>query len=157
MAKPPLHASLDLLGGPTSPAAARRFARHVLDEWGGYPTDTSALLITEVTTNALLHARGPITIRLRVEGLTLHVEVQDTSPVLPRPRPAALDATTGRGLLLLDRLSKKWGSQPLPDAGPADVPGKVVWFDLLLDESDSENSPDVDLDFTIDIDRVEPI
>lgn len=85
--------------------------------------EVGTLLVSELTTNAVLHATGRPQLHIVQTGRSVRVEVADTSPVLPRPRDYELDASTGRGLALVEALASAWGSAPTPD-------GKVVWFEL---------------------------
>ncbi|MET7382014.1 ATP-binding protein [Streptomyces sp. NPDC005526] len=109
----------------TARAAVRRQLRTWdLDSVG----DTAALLVSELVTNSLRHATGPIGVRLvRPAGLSkvLLVEVSDTLPVPPRERPARLDDESGRGLQLVASSSRRWGTRP-------DGAGKTVWFELAI-------------------------
>lgn len=77
--------------------------------------------MTEVVTNALLHAGTKIDISLSVGADGLRVEVGDGSPHLPSRRSYASTAGTGRGLMLLERMVDDWGVVPNPT-------GKTVWF-----------------------------
>lgn len=81
--------------------------------------------MTELVTNAVLHAGTDVRVALRRDEDTLRVEVADGSAAAPARRRYADDAQTGRGLLLLDALATSWGVDPLP-AGE----GKVVWFEV---------------------------
>ena len=86
--------------------------------------DDVALVISELTSNASLHGRPPVSIRVLEREESVRVEVTDTGNSLPvRPRPSE-EAMTGRGLRLVGALSQHWGVEPLP-AG-----GKVVWAEL---------------------------
>lgn len=83
-----------------------------------------ALLVSEITTNAILHAYGAgICLQVSVSGPALRVEVFDGSPVLPRPRNAPSGDENGRGLALVDALAVRWGVEPRPD-------GKTFWFEV---------------------------
>lgn len=82
------------------------------------------LLTSELVSNALLHARTQVDLLLVMAASALRVEVHDSSRRQPQLRAAAPpDATTGRGLLMVDALAERWGID-----GTAD--GKTVWFEL---------------------------
>jgi anti-sigma regulatory factor (Ser/Thr protein kinase) len=132
--EPSRTAGVDLPAAPQSAAAARRFARAVLAEWR-LPAlaDDVDLVISELITNALLHARADrrvppqATIRLDLEqyGGDLYCRVADGSPLPPTPEQAGDTAESGRGLLLVEAVSAAWGWSHEPR-------GKVVWarFDV---------------------------
>lgn len=104
--------------------AARRFVRARLVE-GVADVDTATLLVSEVVTNAILHARTPVTLTVEVAHEVVRVTVRDGSPVPPRINAYPPTSATGRGMLLLDRLAKRWGVDRDPGTG-----GKVVWFEV---------------------------
>lgn len=115
---------------PASVPEARRLVRDLLVTAGRDDLeDTAALLVSEIVTNALLHAGTPIHVAARLEGRQLRVEVADGSLHLPVPRRYGSTAGTGRGLLMVEQLVDDWGVQ-------RQVDGKVVWFTL----SDGERS-----------------
>jgi anti-sigma regulatory factor (Ser/Thr protein kinase) len=115
---------LDLPPTTDSVPAARRFVRQELRH-GVVDVDTAALLVSEVVTNAVLHARTTVTLTVRAHGSIAHIEVRDGSPVQPRVHAFSPTSATGRGLRLLDLLAKRWGVDADPRTG-----GKVVWFDV---------------------------
>jgi len=82
-------------------------------------------LLTEVVTNAVLHAGTPLRVVLERDAASgrLRCEVTDGSSVRPRVRRHSAEATTGRGLQLLESVATSWGVQ---SAGG----GKTVWFEL---------------------------
>jgi anti-sigma regulatory factor (Ser/Thr protein kinase) len=87
---------------------------------------TAELLISEVVTNAVVHARSPVEVVLSNPDSSLSVEVSDESDVLPllvEPAPDSDDH--GRGLPLVRDLSDRWGVVE-NDAG------KTVWFNLSI-------------------------
>jgi len=107
-----------------SAGAARRFAQRTLDEWNcPQLIDTVQLLVSELVSNALLHAQSPATVGIALDGATLRVEVHDRSPVLPQVQHAPPTADSGRGLMILDTLADAWGVSAEDDA-------KTVWFEL---------------------------
>ncbi|MEU3510311.1 ATP-binding protein [Streptomyces longwoodensis] len=117
---------------PADPGAvrtARAAVRGQLRGWGLEPvSDVVALLVSELVTNSLRHATGPIGVRLvRPAGIggVLLVEVSDPLPELPRERVARPDDESGRGLQLVASSSRRWGSRPGTN-------GKTVWFELAL-------------------------
>lgn len=85
--------------------------------------DTCVLLVSELATNAVLHARTPFTVT--VEQLpVLRVEVHDDDPRLPHARDYGPEAASGRGLHLVEALSQSSGTVTHPSGG------KSVWFEL---------------------------
>ncbi|MGW5562381.1 ATP-binding protein [Streptomyces tendae] len=115
---------------PDAVRTARSLVRRTLDEWRlDSVGDIAALLVSELVTNALRHATGPIGVRL-VRGPAgaagvLLVEVSDPLPDPPRERVARPDDEDGRGLQLVASAARRWGTRP----GEA---GKTVWFELAL-------------------------
>jgi anti-sigma regulatory factor (Ser/Thr protein kinase) len=134
---------------PRSPAEARRLVSRSLLEWGlAGMLDAAALLITELVTNSVLHARSETELVVTADGQRLHVEVCDASPVVPRLVRHSLTAVTGRGIRLLDTLATGWGVVATGE-------GKCVWFALDASRARADASEDVwsDLDF----DAIEPL
>jgi len=115
---------------PTEVAAARRFVADTLSTWQAHQDrETAVLLVSELVSNAVVHARTDITITIRNDGALLTVEVQDGSDQLPDRHDAAPTATSGRGLAMVDRMAQDWGVRRLPGDG------KVTWFTLVAEES----------------------
>ncbi|MGW1493808.1 ATP-binding protein [Streptomyces sp. NPDC002402] len=112
---------------------ARHLAVHQLDGWGiPYGSDLSdaaAVIVAELTANAVTHARVPgrdFELRLTLCPLTLRIEVSDArGDREPTPQPQTPDSETGRGLLLVDALATNWGTADR-------VVGKTVWAELPL-------------------------
>lgn len=122
----PLEARLGLRPVPASAGLARRFVARTLAGWGRDDvSDDVTLLVSELVTNAVLHARSDLLLVVVSERGRLRVEVQDASPAAPVPRAAAADAMTGRGMALVENLSAEWGVRRTSG-------GKGVWFTLLL-------------------------
>ena len=81
----------------------------------------ACIVATEMVNNVVAHARTPMRVLLGLHGDTMSVAVRDGSPVVPRfTGPVAPSSYGGRGLLLIDSVSARWGHLPLDD-------GKVVW------------------------------
>ncbi|MFF1721329.1 ATP-binding protein [Streptomyces sviceus] len=114
---------------PGAVRAARTAVRNRLTAWNlDGLADIAALLVSELVTNSLRHATGPIGVRLvRPEGVggVLLVEVSDPLPDPPRARVADLDDESGRGLQLVAHAADRWGTRP-------GVTGKTVWFELSM-------------------------
>lgn len=102
--------------------AARRFVREQLRA-SNADVDTVVLLVSEVVTNAVLHARSDIAVAVDDLGAIARVEVRDSSPVPPRMHRFAVESATGRGLRLLDQLASRWGAEHTGG-------GKTVWFEV---------------------------
>ncbi|MEU4405168.1 ATP-binding protein [Streptosporangium sp. NPDC023963] len=111
---------------PASVPRARRLICGQLAEWGiGEQGEIARLLVSELVTNALRHAWGPIRLAVSYQEGMLRCEVDDANPALPYVRDAHEDDEGGRGLYLLDLLSARWGSERTSL-------GKVSWFELAI-------------------------
>ncbi|CAK7281276.1 putative regulatory protein [Streptomyces misionensis JCM 4497] len=117
---------------PAEPGAVRSARAVVRGQLHGWDldcvADLAALLVSELVTNSLRYATGPIGVRLvRPAGGddSLLVEVSDPLPDPPREREARPEDESGRGLQLLAGSSRRWGTRP--GAG-----GKTVWFELAV-------------------------
>jgi anti-sigma regulatory factor (Ser/Thr protein kinase) len=115
----------------TAPSQARRFVSETLRSWHvpSDVTDDAVLLVSELVTNALLHARSAPIVELDHDDEFLRCSVVDSSSVVPRRRRYATDAATGRGIALVETLALRWGVDV--DSGS----GKRVWFDLAIDNA----------------------
>jgi anti-sigma regulatory factor (Ser/Thr protein kinase) len=109
---------------PASAAEARRFVGRALRTFDIQDRDIGILLASEIVTNALLYAQGRITLRVAPNADAIRVSVRDESRAEVRPRRVSPDATSGRGLALVEQLSLAWGVELIPDDG------KEVWFEL---------------------------
>ncbi|MER5947129.1 ATP-binding protein [Streptomyces sp. NPDC001904] len=120
---------------PADPMAVRKARAAVRGQLAAWDldelSDITILLVSELVTNSLRHASGPIGVRLvRPEGRAgaLLVEVSDPLPDPPRARTATPDDEGGRGLQLVAGASRRWGTRP----GGTATGGKTVWFELPL-------------------------
>lgn len=124
--------TLDPIGSAV--AAARRYVRQRLAELGREDiVDSSCLGVSELVTNAAIHARTSITVDVAptAEG-TVRVSVRDRSSAIPMQRHYGLGATTGRGLHLVEAASSEWGVTPEADGG------KTIWFEPIEAIADTE-------------------
>jgi anti-sigma regulatory factor (Ser/Thr protein kinase) len=113
----------------SSIASVRRYAVDRCARLGwSRSADTVALLVSEVATNAVLHAYGPqIRVTVLDVGGRLRVSVADGSAALPVVRPPSSSAEGGRGLALVQALSAEWGVDVRHD-------GKTFWFEVEASE-----------------------
>jgi anti-sigma regulatory factor (Ser/Thr protein kinase) len=111
-----------------SVGAARRFAAQA--KWSGAERqqDRLAVLVSEITTNAVLHARTEFSITVSSAGNRIRVSVEDASAKLPIEKQYGPAEPTGRGLKLVSSLASDWGVEVKPS-------GKVVWFELEADSA----------------------
>ncbi|WUX86314.1 ATP-binding protein [Streptomyces sp. NBC_01426] len=101
--------------------------------------DDVLLLVSEVVTNACLHAGGPRELVLRHAPGRLRVEVSDDNPEPPRRRVSGdRGRPGGHGLVVLERLARSWGAQPSGGAGV----GKTVWLEVPGPGTDSARTPE---------------
>ena len=123
---------------PTSAGRARSLLRTVLTDHDDEDTlDAAQLAVSEIVTNALVHAGTAMRLRILMAKRTLRVELTDGSPRLPSQRVFGTTAPTGRGLLLVDQVVSRWGAHPLPV-------GKVVWFEISEGSVPDELFPEPD-------------
>lgn len=111
---------------PSAVPAARRFVSQAVIDRGGHGPmlDKTQLLVTELTTNAVMHAHSPIRVSVMPEPDHVRVEVRDDDPrPLCAPRRPRPEAESGRGLWLVDALSTTWGINH-------NERGKTVWFEV---------------------------
>ena len=106
-------------------------ARRIVAEWcGDIDADTLAditLIASELMTNAIRHGQPEIMFRLRRTSAVLEVAVLDHGADAPKMQSVATDATSGRGLAIVDRLAMRWGCEALDDSS-----AKIVWATVSL-------------------------
>ncbi|PPK92860.1 hypothetical protein CLV92_11233 [Kineococcus xinjiangensis] len=112
----------------SSVSAARRHVRRVLTRLGAEDLEESAELgVSELVTNAMLHARTSFTLTVRtMPSGRVRIEVTDSSPLPVQLRHFGVAAPTGRGMQLVASFSSAWGIEELPEEFG---PGKTVWFE----------------------------
>jgi anti-sigma regulatory factor (Ser/Thr protein kinase) len=108
---------------PTSIARVRRFVAGALEgcDCPDPTIDSALLLVSEVATNAVVHAATPFTVRVSHSDHAVTIEVADQSPLKPEAREPDLDG--GRGLQIVAAIASDWGAYN-------DGAGKVVFFRL---------------------------
>jgi DNA-binding NarL/FixJ family response regulator len=110
-----------------SPRLARRFVSQTLERWQvRSELDVIELLVSELVTNAVVHARSDVEVSVAVAPDRIRVGVFDSSRQLPVRREPGPEATSGRGLVMLDALAAAWGTEFAPG-------GKSVWFEVRND------------------------
>jgi PAS domain S-box-containing protein len=97
--------------------------------------DSALLVLSEIVTNAFVHAGGHVRLTVWSTSDRTRVEVEDSSATLPSRRDYAHTAGTGRGLHLVDELTDRWGVQRLDD-------GKAVWFEVGPAGTDADEHVD---------------
>lgn len=114
---------------PSDPSAVARVRSDVsrkLNEWNLIEEAfTTELILSELVTNSIRYANGPIRVRL-IRDRTLICEVSDRSSTSPHLRQAASMDEGGRGLFLVAQLAERWGTRYTDDGG------KVIWTEQLL-------------------------
>lgn len=114
---------------------ARDFTRQALYDWGWLPAATAdrraaaedvLLVVSELVTNACLHAEGPEELRVSHNTKVLRLEVTDRGAGQPSPRtPHRAGRPGGHGMFIVQRLCLDWGVVRAPGAT-----GKTVWAEL---------------------------
>ncbi|HKT02510.1 MAG TPA: ATP-binding protein, partial [Rugosimonospora sp.] len=120
----------ELLPGPDAPALSRALVSRACQEWGvGRVRRLAELVVSELASNAVVHARTPAVATVRLLDDCLQMAVRDGDPrLVSHPPPGAHGAhhgEHGRGLLILDAMTDSWGSAPTAD-------GKVVWAQVRI-------------------------
>ena len=112
-------------GDRRSLGPARAFVDAALERWGRSElAPESAVVVSELATNAILHARAEVfDVSVCLTATGVRISVHDPSPVAPAARRYSSHAETGRGLHLVGALCARWGVDPLPSR-------KTVWAEL---------------------------
>ncbi|MFE2445604.1 SpoIIE family protein phosphatase [Streptomyces melanosporofaciens] len=125
-----LTADWEVACDPSQVAAVRAAVAQKLAEWDlGDVAFTTELILSELITNAIRYATGPIRVRLLCDR-SLICEVFDTSSTSPHLRYAGTTDEGGRGLFLVSQFADRWGTRYTSD-------GKVIWTEQALPLSKS--------------------
>ncbi|MDT3395851.1 ATP-binding protein [Streptomyces sp. B1866] len=126
---------LQLVGASGAVPRARDFTREALRDWGWLPAATAdqraaaedaLLVVSELVTNACLHAGGPEELRVSHAAKVLRLEVVDLGGGTPAPRvPHRAGRPGGHGMFIVQRLCLDWGV-----VRHADGTGKTVWAEM---------------------------
>jgi hypothetical protein len=108
---------------PKSPASARDFAVQALGIDDPAKADEVAMVVTELTTNAVVHVRSGFSVDISRVGSTVRIVVRDDGEALPEIHIPADDGLSGRGLCIVDALARAWGTSSC-------YHGKVVWAEV---------------------------
>ena len=113
---------------PLGARAARKFVRQALARYEEQ-AEVAELIVSELATNVVRHADTPFDVEVEARGGLIRVRVSDGAAVDLRVTAAAGDATSGRGLAIVDSLAYRWGVERTDE-------GKTVWAELLCPRAD---------------------
>jgi anti-sigma regulatory factor (Ser/Thr protein kinase) len=127
-------AQADLPPTRLAPRVARRLLADLLLAWSQPHldglADDATVVVSELVTNAVLHAGGDGALRLEIsadQNGTLRIAISDGSSLEPTMQELTDDAEGGRGLQIVQRLSARWGVEDGPSGG------KRIWVELSHD------------------------
>lgn len=120
----------DLRPAPSAPRAARALVRQACRDWD-IPIETenaAALVVSELTLNAVVHAATPLRVRVEVTDEALSISVRDLRPDLPLRLIPRAHARRLLGLHVVSTLASAWGVTDHLDA-------KIAWAQLALPDA----------------------
>jgi anti-sigma regulatory factor (Ser/Thr protein kinase) len=125
-----------------TPSAAREFVAHrlrrELPDGADSAIEAAVLVVSELVTNAVRAGCQHLELRLAVHRSKVRVAIEDDAGGVPRPRVAGIEDVRGRGLAIVDVLSRGWGIEPT-------AAGKSVWADIELPGELQHTSPCTEL------------
>jgi anti-sigma regulatory factor (Ser/Thr protein kinase) len=120
---PPTSANLRLQPRVDAPGQARRHLEQTCQHLPPTVRSDACLILSEIVTNAVVHARTMITIAIECDHNAVAVAVTDNSSEAPQRKHHDDLDESGRGLLLIEELATSWGYDTSSDGE-----GKVIWF-----------------------------
>lgn len=109
---------------PDTPSRARHLVIEQLCRWGyGSLVTDASLVVTELATNVVVHAKSALTLSLARRGGSVLIGVGDRNPTTPEHRAVELYSPGGRGLWLIEAFTTAWGCTPFAN-------GKLIWAEL---------------------------
>jgi anti-sigma regulatory factor (Ser/Thr protein kinase) len=110
----------------SSPSQVRRWLRGVLDHWNidGTRQQEISLIVSELATNAVMHAKSAYLVLVRLRADRVQVAVADSDPTLPEPRTVDANEPGGRGLRIVAAVASRWGATGI------EHDGKIVWCEV---------------------------
>ncbi len=133
-------ADLDLVlaAVPHSVATARHAVARLLVSAPRIPTEVAEdvlLLVSELVTNAVLHARTAVRVSASAKGGHIMVSVGDDDPLhAPSAAERGTLATSGRGIRLVELLASSWGVE-------VEAQSKIVWFESTYEVEPPVSAP----------------
>jgi anti-sigma regulatory factor (Ser/Thr protein kinase) len=112
-------------GHAGSVGEARRFTTGALAGLSNEVIDAAALMVSELATNALVHAAADFEINIDITDTSVSVEVTDEGGGVPTLQWPEASDLHGRGLHIVEELSDRWGTRTRSDGS-----GKSVWFTI---------------------------
>lgn len=107
-----------------APSAARHFVADTLMAWGWADlVDDASIVVAELATNAVVHARSEFVVAVSTNDDVVRFSLRDGSTTLPIVKPPDPRSISGRGLMLVATIARRWGIELITD-------GKVVWAEL---------------------------
>ena len=106
-----------------TPADLRHARRFVVEHVPHRVAADAELLVSELASNAVLHARTTFEVEVAPCPIGVRVEVADSDPTVPRRGRHDALAVSGRGLQIVDHVATDWGVERVPH-------GKRIWFEL---------------------------
>jgi anti-sigma regulatory factor (Ser/Thr protein kinase) len=123
----------DLPMSAQAPREARAFIREQLRrDLDAACLHIAELLVSELTTNAVLHGDAPIAVECALGEGNAYVAVTDASARMPELPASGGASDTGRGLTLVDALAQQWGAERRNG-------GKAVWFQIAARDAAATN------------------
>lgn len=108
---------------PESAPAARSFVLSAVMTGHEDSDGRLAALVSELATNAILHARTSFNVKVEQDDSIIRVSVSDQNPATPVKKSFGSTQPTGRGLLIVESFADRWGVSPRGN-------GKTVWFEI---------------------------